>query len=87
MCDKIYDLTSADSKIVGFEFQYFYFIYKLLHLQEGEKIGYESKDDVHIDTSNLQILFQLKHTVNKKSDGTPVNLTDLDMDLWKTISH
>ena len=34
MCDKIYDLTSADSKIVGFEFQYFYFIYKLLHLQE-----------------------------------------------------
>lgn len=87
MCDKIYDLTSADSKIVGFEFQYFYFIYKLLHLQEGEKIGYESKDDVHIDTSNLQILFQLKHTVNKKSDGTPVNLTDLDTDLWKTISN
>ena len=87
MCDKIYDLTSADSKIVGFEFQYFYFIYKLLHLQEGERICYESKDDVHIDTSDLQILFQLKHTVNKKSDGTPGNLTNLDKDLWKTISH
>lgn len=83
----IYDLTSADSKIIGFDFQYFYFIYKLLHLQEGEKIGYESRDDVHIETNDSQILFQLKHTTNKKADGSPVNLTDLDGDLWKTISH
>lgn len=83
----IYDLTSADSKIIGFEFQYFYFIYKLLHLQEGEKIGYESRDDVHIETNNSQILFQLKHTTNKKSDGSTINLTDLDVDLWKKLSH
>lgn len=83
----IYDLTSADSKIIGFEFQYFYFIYKLLHLQEGEKIGYESRDDVHIETYDSQALFQLKHTINKNANGMPINLTDLDEDLWKTISH
>lgn len=83
----IYDLTSADSKIIGFEFQYFYFIYKLLHLQEGEKIGYESRDDVHIETNDSQVLFQLKHTTSKKANGMPINLTDLDEDLWKTISH
>lgn len=82
-----YDLTSADSKVIGFEFQYFYFIYKLLQLQEGEKVGYESKEDVHIETNGSQILYQLKHTINKKADGTPENLTDLDIDLWKTISH
>lgn len=83
----IYDLTSADSKIIGFEFQYFYFIYKLLHLQEGEKIGYESRDDVHIETNDSQVLFQLKHTTSKKANGMSINLTDLDEDLWKTISH
>lgn len=83
----IYDLTSADSKIIGFEFQYFYFIYKLLHLHEGEKIGYESRDDVHIETNDSQVLFQLKHTTSKKANGMPINLTDLDEDLWKTISH
>lgn len=84
---EVYDLTSADSKIIGFEFQYFFFISKLLHLHEGEKIGYEAKDDVHIETKNSQILFQLKHTLEKKADESPANLTDLDEDLWKTISH
>lgn len=83
----VYDLTSADSKIIGFDFQYFYFISKLLHLQEGEKIGYEVKDDVHIETNNSQILIQLKHTIQKKEDGAPANLTELDEDLWKTISR
>lgn len=86
-----YDLTSADTKIIGFDFQYFYFINELLRLQIGQTIGYEAKDDVHIEIySNSKIitkLIQLKHTVHKNADGSPGNLTDRDDDLWKTLSN
>ena len=33
------------------------------------------------------ILYQAKHTVLTKKDGSPENLTTLDIDLWKTISN
>lgn len=86
-----YDLTSADSKIVGFDFQYFYFINELLKLDVGQSIGFEAKDDVHIqlpsDKKVIIQLIQLKHTVKKNSKGTPTNLTDKDDDLWKSISN
>ena len=87
MNSTVYDLTSADSKIIGFDFQYYYFISKLLELQEGEKIGYEKKEDVHIETNKALTLFQLKFSRQKAANGSPVNLTDLDDDLWKTVSH
>lgn len=84
----LYDLTSADTKIIGFDFQYFYFIYKLLDLREGQTIGYEVKDDIHIEIDDSSIIFfQLKHTTQKNINGVPNNLADLDKDLWKTISH
>lgn len=86
-----YDLTSADSKIIGFDFQYFYFINELLKLDEGQSIGYEAKDDVHIELpSNKKIfiqLVQLKHTIKKNIKGLPVNLTEKDDDLWKSLSN
>lgn len=83
-----YDLTSADTKIIGFDFQYFYFINELLKLNDGEAIGFEDKDDVHIDLpSNKIVLIQLKHTIKKNANGIPVNLTEKDDDLWKSLSN
>ena len=80
------DKTSADNKAIGFDFQYYYFIYRLLYLKHGETIGLEVKDDVHTELSNnRQILVQVKHTVQKKVDGNNKSLTELDIDLWKTI--
>lgn len=84
----VQEKTSADSKAIGFDYQYYYFLYELLQLHVGECIGYEVKDDVHIDKSNgTQILIQLKHSVETKADGTIINLTEKDEDLWKTISN
>jgi hypothetical protein len=64
-----YDLTSADTKIIGFDFQYFYFINELLKLDIGQFIGFEAKDDVHIqlplDRKVTIQLVQLKHTIKK----------------------
>lgn len=83
------DLTSADTKIIGFDFQYFFFINELLKLENGQSIGFEVKDDVHIELPNNRNarLFQLKHTVQKNTNGAPKNLSDSDLDLWKSLSN
>jgi len=83
-----YDITSADTKILGTDFQFFYFIKELLKLKKGQQIGYECKDDVHIDLPNDQVvLIQVKHTTLKDAKGNIINLGDLDDDLIHTLEN
>lgn len=83
-----YDITSADTKIVGTDFQFFYFVKELLSLKKGQKIGYEVKDDVHIDLPNNQsVLIQLKHTTLKDAKGETINLGELDDELIHTFEN
>lgn len=79
--------TSADKTAVGFDYQYYFFLWKILSLRTGQSIGWEIKDDIHIDIGEEQILYQIKHTVQNKSDNAPINLTTFDRDLWKTIAN
>jgi hypothetical protein len=80
--------TSADSKSIGFEFQYYFFLYTVLGLKVTESAGLEVFDDVHTQLSNnRQILIQLKHTVQLNAQGTPINITQFDHSLWKTLSN
>jgi len=80
--------TSAIDKSIGFDFQFFYFLDAVLNMKIGESVGLEVKDDVHTElNSDKQILIQLKHTTQKTADGSPTALSDLDIDLWKTISN
>lgn len=80
--------TSADSTILGFDYQFFFFLYKLLELKTDEIIGLEVKDDVHITNKDgSTVLYQLKHSIQTNADGSIKNLTELDSDLWKTISN
>lgn len=82
------NITSADDKSIGFDYQFYYFFYALLDLRHGEKIGIEVKDDVHIDFADgSTILIQAKHTLQQKKDGNSINLTARDKDLWKTLSN
>ena len=83
------DVTSADTKQIGFEYQYLYFILRLLQLSYGEEVGYEALDDVHVvNASNKETLYiQVKHTIDTTSTGSQVNLTRLSEDLWKTLSN
>lgn len=84
----IADKTSAADKSIGFDYQFYFFIEKLLDLKPGQSVGLEVRDDVHTTlNSDFQILVQLKHTTQKKADGTTVNLTELDGDLWKTLNN
>ncbi|EGR2892049.1 hypothetical protein DMV95_08765, partial [Vibrio parahaemolyticus] len=84
---KFSDATSADKSSIGFDYQYYFFLWKVLCLQPNQSVGLEYKDDVHTDLDNdIQVLYQLKHTVQKsKLTGKPTNLTSLDTDLWKTL--
>jgi hypothetical protein len=80
--------TAAESKSIGFDYQYYFFLWKVLLLQPNESVGLEVKDDVHTDLSdNHQVLYQLKHTIKKNVDGSLANLTTSDLDMWKTFSN
>ena len=58
------DKTSAETKSIGFEYQYYFFLWKVLSLEHGETVGLEVKDDVHTELNDsTQILYQLKHTI------------------------
>jgi ASC-1-like (ASCH) protein len=80
--------TSADDKSIGFDFQYYYFLYTLLNLRVGQSAGLEVKDDVHTALDHERnILYQVKHTVQNTATGDAEALTELDPDLWKTLSN
>jgi len=79
----VQDQTAADTKSIGFDYQYYYFLYRMVQLEKGQTVGYEVKDDVHIDKENGDsVLIQLKHSLDSKA-----NLTEKDDDLWKTIAN
>jgi len=83
-----FDLTAADTKIIGTDYQYFYFINSLLEIKKGQSIGYEVKDDVHISLPCGGVaLIQVKHTIQQNAQTQPINLTEKDDDLWKTLSN
>lgn len=78
---------SAGHISVAFDYQFFYFIRMAILLDTGETVGFEVQDDVHIERAdNTVTLFQCKHTIQKNSKGEPINLSTLDLDLWKSLS-
>lgn len=88
MAERIQEQHTAGAQLIGFDYQFYYFMLLALELRHGQKVGFEVKDDVHIDKEDgTTILFQTKHTVLKNNDGKARNLTTLDTDLWKTLSN
>ncbi len=80
------DKTNAADNIIGFDYQYYYFLLQVLNLKVGQSVGFEVKDDVHTELDqNRNIFYQLKHTTQVAADGLPVALTNLDKDMWKTF--
>ncbi|NOU61776.1 hypothetical protein [Marinifilum caeruleilacunae] len=85
--NKVIEQHTAGPQAIGFDYQFYYFMYLSLQLIPGQKIGFEVKDDIHIDTPSGQILYQTKNSVLKNSEGETQNLTLMDIDLWKTLSN
>ncbi|NOQ75250.1 MAG: hypothetical protein GQ574_24775 [Crocinitomix sp.] len=84
----ILDQHTAGPQSVGYDYQFYYFMFLSLTLTQGQKIGFEVKDDIHIDRQDgITLLFQAKHTIQKDSKGNIQNLTTSDIDLWKTLNN
>ena len=84
----IQEQHTAGAQAIGFDYQFYYFMLLALELRHGQKVGFEVKDDVHIDKADgTTILFQTKHSVLTSSNGAIQNLITLDSDLWKTLSN
>jgi hypothetical protein len=84
----ILEQHTVGPQVIGFDYQFYYFMYLSLELKHGQKIGFEVKDDIHIDKEDgTTILFQAKHSVLTNVSGDIQNLTTLDLDLWKTLSN
>jgi hypothetical protein len=81
------DKIAADKTSLGFEFQDFVYIEKLIELRPGQTLGLEFHDDIHVETATGDgsiddlLLIQVKHSVNAG------NITDRDIDLWKTLHN
>lgn len=80
------EVISAAANYAGYEYQHYHFLWKLLKLYPGETAGFEVNDDVHTELNDdYQVLIQVKHSIQKNQDGSTVNLTTKDIDLWKTL--
>lgn len=70
----------------GFDYQFLYFINRLLKMVEkGDVVSYEKYDDVSFFSGDSLICYQLKHTIGGRLQK-PINLCLRDQDLWKTIA-
>ena len=70
--------STAPGTGAGFDYQFHYFVYRLLNMKKGQSLGLEIKDDVHSDLDNdVQLLFQLKHTIQTQAGGSPIALRKL----------
>ena len=86
--ETIQEKHTAGPIAIGFDYQFYLFMYLLLELTQGQEIGFEVKDDIHIDKADgTTVQFQAKHTVLKNAKGKFKNLTNLDNDLWKSLSN
>lgn len=71
--------TAADKSSAGFKYQDFVYVYGLLYLEPNQEMGLEIYDDIHKCTHDGLSLIQVKHSLGAG------NLTDRDIDLWKTL--
>lgn len=78
---------TARPAISGFIYQYYYFIYQLLTMNEGEEVSFEKYDDAAVEKDGSIVMIQCKNTVDVSSHSDKSkNLTNRASDLWKAIS-
>lgn len=83
----IIENTGHDAKgAKGFDYQFLYFINRLLKMADKrDDVSYEKYDDVSMSSDEGLVYFQLKHTIGGSNQKT-VNLSLRDYDLWKTLA-
>ena len=75
----------ALGSLAGFVYQEYYFLYRLLTIQDGETVSLEKIDDVGVEEGDRWTYYQLKHSINSKASDVK-RMTNRDNDLWKTLN-
>ena len=75
----------ATGPLLGFVYQIYYFLYRLLIIRDGETVSLEKIDDVGVEENDKLAYYQLKHSMNS-TDPVVKRMADRDNDLWKTLS-
>lgn len=76
---------TAMDKIGGFVYQFYYFLYLLLRMEEGEAVSFEKLDDTAVESGERISLVQVKHTVKVSAAGEIADLSNRSTDLWKAV--
>ncbi|MDQ0257096.1 hypothetical protein J2S74_004542 [Evansella vedderi] len=71
---------SADHSFLGYYFQGMYGLICLLDAGDHDRVSIETEDDVYVEATEEKKLYQIKHSVLKKS-----KLNEKNDGLWKTI--
>lgn len=71
--------------IAGYFFQFEFFIYKLLTIENDSTVSFEKLDDTATEKDQAITFFQLKHNVQAALGGNSKALTDRAPDLWKSL--
>lgn len=72
---------------LGYDYQFYYFVYRALKLQDDDTVlRFEKKDDVSEEGEEGITLYQLKHSFKTREHGEVVYIAPRDNDLWKTLS-
>jgi hypothetical protein len=83
---EFYNKHRAGAQDAAQSYHSYYLLLLALRLKKGEKIGFEIKDDIHIEKADgTNVFIQVKHSIQKNIHGNPINLTSLDNDLWGTL--
>ena len=69
----------AIGPLTGFIYQEYYFLYRLLIIQDGETVSLEKVDDVGVEEGDRLRYYQLKHSINSKAPDVK-RMTDRDKD-------
>lgn len=77
--------VAADKSSLGFDYQDLVYIEKLIALEEGQVLGLELHDDIHMETADGNGSIKDLHLIQVKHSTEGGNITDRDIDLWKTF--
>lgn len=77
--------VAADKSSLGFDYQDLVYIEKLIALEKGQILGLELHDDIHMETADGDGSIKDLHLIQVKHSTEGGNITDRDIDLWKTF--
>ena len=82
-----YSEHAAVPSTLGYDYQFYYFVYRALRLNDDQTIlSFEKIDDLAEEQGDHITLYQLKHTIGTRQNGEIDLISPRDNDLWKTFT-